>query len=271
MEYHMMHKLRDLIIWLISISGVSYLYRKYHQKQGSLVRVLCFHDVSDGVWFEEVIKMISENYHLLTPEQFKAKQFSVEKINILLTFDDGYQSWIDNCLPVLNKCHAKGIFFINSGLLDIAEDANKVEGYMRERLLITPKKPLTWEGAKQLVDSGHTIGGHTVSHPNLSKLSAAEAQREINEDKHCLESQLNIILQDFAYPFGTKKHISTDLSKYVKTVYSYQYSAMTDFVKWEDGLIPRTLIEKSQPIGQIKGWIKGSYDLWYKLKSLCVR
>jgi len=260
---YMRHKLRDLIILLISLSGLSYLYRAYYRRNGPLVRALCFHDVADARWFEEVIKMIVQKYQLITPAEFKAKKFSLDKINILLTFDDGYQTWIDNCLPVLNKYQAKGIFFINSGLLDIADDSEKVKSYMKERLLISPKKPLTWEGVKQLVNSGHTIGGHTVSHPDLARLSESEAVREINLDKHRFESELDITLQDFAYPFGTRRHITNETINFTETVYSYKYSAMTGFVEVrQNQLIPRTLIENNQPLPQIKSWILGSYDVF---------
>ncbi len=264
----MKHKVRDLIILCISLSGVSYLYRVYLRRYGPLVRILCFHDVADKDWFEQVIEMISKNYHLITPEDFKTKEFATDKINILLTFDDGYQSWIDNCLPVLEKYQAKGIFFINSGLLDIAHDVNEVEKYMKERLLILPKKALTWSGAKQLIEAGHTIGGHTVSHPNLASLSLGEAKEEITSDKTRIESVLGLVIDNFAYPFGTKSHTTEDLINFTETLYSYQYSAMTGFVEdSRDKLIPRTLMEKNQFLSRIKSWICGSYDVFNFLKK----
>lgn len=261
------HKFRDLIIWTISFLGLSFLYQVYLRRRGPLVRILCFHDVADVSWFEQVIKMISKNYHLITPEEFHLQKFNSEKINILLTFDDGYQSWVDNCLPVLKKYELKGLFFVTSGLLDLAADTDKVATYMKERLLITPKKPLTWEGAKQLVEAGHTIGGHTVTHPNLAKLSEAEAKEEIMDDKYQLESKLELTLDDFAYPFGTENYINQSLLNLTKTVYPYQYSAVTGFYSVKNiKLIPRTLIEKNQPISQVKNWIGGSYDIFYILK-----
>jgi peptidoglycan/xylan/chitin deacetylase (PgdA/CDA1 family) len=272
MEYKMKHKLRNLIILLIGLSGLSFLYRVYRRWQGPLVRVLCFHDVADGMWFENVMNLLVAKYQLITPEEFHQQKFNPKKINILLTFDDGYQSWVDNCLPILNKYQSKGIFFINSGLLDIAEDEAKVAIYMKGKLLISPKKTLTWAGAKQLVAAGHTIGGHTVTHPNLALLKESEADVEIMDDKKRLESKLNIKLEDFAYPFGTKSHVSERLICLVQTYYLYQYSAITSFhVGNKNELIPRTLIEKDQRISQIDSWIRGSYDIFDKNKNLCVR
>src|SRR5688572_6643441 len=96
-------KFRNLLIYLIAKTGLVYLYQLHLKSKQPLVRILCFHDVADNLWFENVIKMISLNYHWITPKDFKEKKFASNKINILLTFDDGYQSWIDNCLPILNK------------------------------------------------------------------------------------------------------------------------------------------------------------------------
>ena len=146
-------------------------------------------------------------YHVLTPAQFHAREFHASKINILFTFDDGYQSWIDVCLPVLTSYNIHGLFFINSGLLDVATDQVAVETYMRQQLRIEPKKPLTWNGAQVLVDAGHTIGGHTVSHPDLTTLPLAGALKEIQKDKQVLELRLGVVVTDFAYPFGRKKKL----------------------------------------------------------------
>lgn len=47
-----------------------------------------------------------------------------------------------------------------------------------------------------------TIGGHTMSHPELGKLSEAEARREILENRVFLEGLIDKPVSHFAYPFG---------------------------------------------------------------------
>ncbi|MDH5378790.1 MAG: polysaccharide deacetylase family protein [Gammaproteobacteria bacterium] len=49
------------------------------------------------------------------------------------------------------------------------------------------------------------IGGHTVSHPILAKLTADESYREIKEGKDYLEDLLGESLHTFAYPNGKNK------------------------------------------------------------------
>lgn len=47
-----------------------------------------------------------------------------------------------------------------------------------------------------------TIGGHTMSHPELAKLTEAEARREVLENRVFLEGLIDKPVSHFAYPFG---------------------------------------------------------------------
>jgi peptidoglycan/xylan/chitin deacetylase (PgdA/CDA1 family) len=48
-----------------------------------------------------------------------------------------------------------------------------------------------------------TIGGHTVSHPDLSTVDVAQAKTEIVDNKGHLEDLLQVPLRHFAYPYGS--------------------------------------------------------------------
>lgn len=261
------HSFRDVLIFFISISGIAYLYRNTQRKNGPLVRVLCFHDVPDRSWFASVLSMLLENCNVVTPEQFHNGAFEAGKINILLTFDDGYQSWVDICLPELQQKGVKGLFFINSGLLDIADNKQMVERFMQEKLLITPKEPLTWRGAQTLLDAGHTIGGHTVNHARLSQINTESVFEEVHKDKKRIEEKLGITLKDFAYPFGTKQDYSKKtMQEVTKAGYTSQYSAVSGFYQQSKTIIPRMLLEEKQSLKLVQLWIEGGYDVLVSLK-----
>lgn len=244
--------------------GISALYRLLVRRKGPLVRVIAFHDVADKKWFEEIIKIFSLNYAVITPEQFQAKNFDPQKVNILLTFDDGYRSWVDTCLPVLREYKMKALFFINSGLLDVAQDEKAAAEYVQNKLLLTPKDPLTWEGARTLIREGHAIGGHSTNHYNLATLALNELEMEIVEDKKNTESKLGVRITDFAYPFGRKNHWNTDVLKQVlQAGYTHVYVAEPGFVTSpRKDQIPRILLEKDQSAESIRQWINGGYDLF---------
>jgi peptidoglycan/xylan/chitin deacetylase (PgdA/CDA1 family) len=70
------------------------------------------------------------------------------------------------------------------------------------------QKGMSWEHLISLANHPLcTIGGHTISHPALSKLSMDEASREISEGKKILEQKISKSVSYFAYPYGTPNEV----------------------------------------------------------------
>ena len=70
------------------------------------------------------------------------------------------------------------------------------------------EKAMSWDQIKLLaVHPLCTIGGHTVSHPALNKLSFEEAKREIQEGIKKIENKTGQLVDYFAYPYGTPNEI----------------------------------------------------------------
>lgn len=63
---------------------------------------------------------------------------------------------------------------------------------------------LTPDGVRALDRAGVEIGGHTVSHPILARLTDAEVEREIVEGRRRLERWLGHPIETFAYPWGRR-------------------------------------------------------------------
>ncbi len=53
---------------------------------------------------------------------------------------------------------------------------------------------------KGLLQHGHIVGSHTMTHPNMAHIEKDEAQTELAESKRRLESQLNVSIRHFSYP-----------------------------------------------------------------------
>lgn len=268
----MKRHIRDGIVWLLAYSGMGDLYRWYVRRRGPLVRVLCFHDVNNHEHFFRVVEMLSIRYHILTPLEFHSMEFDLHRINILITFDDGYRSWVDVAAPILEQFQSRGIFFVASGLLAAAENADASGVFMEERLLISPRSALSFNDAHVLISRGHTLGGHTKTHPSLVALSDMVASHEISDDKMILEHELATVLTDFAYPFGTRRHIhARHASMAQEAGYTFVYTAEPGFFTGDTTRIPRTLIDEDQSIASIVLFIEGAYDLFSRIKYLCVR
>lgn len=71
--------------------------------------------------------------------------------------------------------------------------------------ILSSNMMLTSRQIINLVDSGVEIGGHTVTHPILSKLSKIDAYDEILNGKEVIESITRKTCRYFAYPNGRPK------------------------------------------------------------------
>lgn len=59
---------------------------------------------------------------------------------------------------------------------------------------------MNWDEARALAKSGHIVGSHTMTHPNLAHVSADDARRELTDSKHKLEKELGETVRHFSYP-----------------------------------------------------------------------
>jgi peptidoglycan/xylan/chitin deacetylase (PgdA/CDA1 family)/glycosyltransferase involved in cell wall biosynthesis len=138
---------------------------------------------------------------------------------IILTFDDGYTDNYTNLLPLMQQYGYRGVLYL---LGDFEVRYNQWD------LAVDPTEPradLMSEAQKQaFVAAGWEIGAHTLTHPHLAGLPAAEAAREIAQSKAELERRLGIRILSFAYPYG-------DLSAETKALVQqagFTYAVATD-------------------------------------------
>ena len=61
---------------------------------------------------------------------------------------------------------------------------------------------LSWSELRRLMSQGVSVGGHTRSHPALTRMSVEDARREIRGSRDDLQRELGAWLPVFAYPFG---------------------------------------------------------------------
>ncbi|MFU7711277.1 polysaccharide deacetylase family protein [Aeromonas veronii] len=160
-----------------------------------------------GTWmpitmFEKHLRLMKWlGYETLTFRDLADKGFihrlQYGKKYLMITADDGYQDNLTRMLPLLEKYGYKAVVYVVTG-----------EGYNRWDVE-HPTNPdtkvslMSGEQVKALAASGHVeIGGHTLTHPRLSQLTAEQQVHEIQENKRQLEALLGHPLLSFAYPYG---------------------------------------------------------------------
>lgn len=59
---------------------------------------------------------------------------------------------------------------------------------------------MNWEQVRALKKAGHTVGAHTLSHPNCAQVSEDEARTEIAGSKGRIENEIGAPIDHFSYP-----------------------------------------------------------------------
>jgi peptidoglycan/xylan/chitin deacetylase (PgdA/CDA1 family) len=59
---------------------------------------------------------------------------------------------------------------------------------------------MTWDEVRAVRKQGHTIGSHTMTHPNLAHIEESALKRELAESKQILERELRTAVVHFSYP-----------------------------------------------------------------------
>ena len=103
---------------------------------------------------------------------------------LALTFDDGHRNFLDRALPLLVEFRMPATMFVVSGYCGHKPDA------------------LTWREVREIAAAGIDIGAHSVTHRDLTTLSAAEVQVEMRGSQAHIEDQLGRPVRAFAYPYG---------------------------------------------------------------------
>ncbi|MGB3555984.1 MAG: polysaccharide deacetylase family protein [Jannaschia sp.] len=153
-----------------------------------------------------------------------------------ITFDDAYRSVADNAWPILRDLGLGATIYCVSGEMGgrarwlprvfptVFDEAAGEEAALREveavigiasirdpDLAADPVRALRraaslpimdWDTARALMAEGMDPGGHTISHPFLTRLDASALTGEVADDRTALADHLGAVPATFAYPFG---------------------------------------------------------------------
>lgn len=104
-------------------------------------------------------------------------------VNCIFSFDDGRIADYENAFPLLKEFGFTAKFFV------ISDNVGK-SGYMN------------WSHLKELQANGMTIGSHSCSHNDLSRMSLSDVENEMSVSKKILEDKLGQKINSFSFPYG---------------------------------------------------------------------
>lgn len=123
--------------------------------------------------------------------KYGAEALREDKKNILLTFDQGYENgYTAQILDTLKEKKVKAVFFL---LQDYAE-----------------RNP---ELVQRMIDEGHIVGNHSVSHYSMPDLSAEECRQEIEGLQEYMKQNFGVTMKLFRPPMGEFSEQSLSVTK----------------------------------------------------------
>ncbi|MGB3483052.1 MAG: polysaccharide deacetylase family protein [Mycobacterium sp.] len=149
-----------------------------------------------------------------------------------LTFDDGYQDFITNALPVLQRYGYTATLFVLAGRL----------GGRNEWSRPGPDKALlTASQLREIDGAGMEIGSHGLEHISLVKADDAALTAEAARSRLILQQLLDKEIAGFCYPYGYLDARVVEASKAA----GYDYAcAVTPSSSIGRHAIPRTLVHE---------------------------
>ncbi len=269
------HLIKAALCGLYKYSGVARVQEAIERRAGrQFIAILIFHRVTDAIpedgltvstaRFERICRMLRHGFNVVPlGEVFELIRAGkpLPPRTVAITFDDSYR---DNLFAasVLARYHLPATFFLPTAYVGTDHV------YEWDRHL--PRMPnLTWDDVHQMVGMGFEIGSHTVTHPNLGRVTFDQAQHEIIESKRTLEEKLQRPVRWLAYPYGGPKDLRPELYSYIEEAgYDGCLSAFGGFVYpgCDARVLPRTSVPVFHSVLNLELHLRGCLNWMYALK-----
>jgi Polysaccharide deacetylase len=187
----------DLLHFTTRNNGVSKNQTKLNNSTDCFISIM----VVISITFSLVISMPIDFAFGQQQQQQSSSTISNSGKVVILTFGDTLKSQITTAKPILDKYGFKASFFITCDWVGLQKS----------------KSPrLTWQDISLLQKDGQDIESKTMTHRDMSHLSAADLNFEVAQSKKCLSDQ-GINSTIFATPHGDEWNNATainEISKY---------------------------------------------------------
>ena len=234
-----------------------------------LTRFVAFHDVPIETLssFESKLRFLKCRTNVVTLDDFLTGRLVVSRMNVVITFDDGYKSWVTHAIPLLQQYGLPATFFVSSGFVGLSK-GDQVS-FLKTKLCGKQVPPPSAAGLSRadlraIADRGFTVGGHTLNHCNLSTPQTSDMLRsEIVVDKKNLEMIIGRRVDFFCYPSGAYQNDVMDIPTLVKEAgYMGAVTTVAGFNVLDANpyLLHRELTDAAMPTAVFKARIYGNAD-----------
>ncbi len=131
---------------------------------------------------------------------------------LTFTFDDGLKSCV-RAVRILREFSAKACFFVCPPIIG-ETDPDRITQFCHEGMREPVHEFMNWDDIDKLLDEGHEVGSHTLTHPNMSTLSSTQLTDELHGAAEQLKKRVGRV-EHFAWPFGRFEEFSPEAARAV--------------------------------------------------------
>lgn len=161
---------------------------------------------------------------------------------VLLTFDDGFESIARNALPQLVERGWGAVIFLISGSIG-GEDNWDTRILGRSRPIMGSQQIREWS------EAGFVFGSHTRSHRDLTALTTSRLDSELRESKCGIEDITGRAVSLLSYPFGRHNERVRDAARRA----GYDAAFAVSGAAGDRYAIPRINVHALMTTGELQG------------------
>jgi len=225
----------------IFVGGCGWLVIQIFGSEHSLV--LAYHSISDVDWIHAVpasvfakqlrwLKTHLDVVSLSDLEWRRSERRRRRRMMVALTFDDGYDDWMQTAAPLLRGSSLPATFFVTSNFL-ILTNAQ-----------YAGLEAIHWEDIRKLSDMGFEIGSHGHTHTPFPECSEIKLLEECTESQRILSEIGGKLVVRLSYPKNRSVATAIPLLKKLRYISAYDGDGAVSVTSslWE---MPRLTITRN--------------------------
>lgn len=198
----------------IALDGLS-IFQKIESNSYLLeprIHFLYFHHIfkDEKKKFDVLVSKLAQAHTFISHSEAVERLVTnkVDRPYISWSSDDGFKNNLD-AAEILDKYGASCCFFVNPYSIGLRK-FDAIEAFCREKLNMPPIEFLDWNEIRQLLESNHEVGAHTVYHDAVNNMDINTFENDLLECKTILEGQTGSTVEHFAYPYGKFKYFNRE-------------------------------------------------------------
>jgi peptidoglycan/xylan/chitin deacetylase (PgdA/CDA1 family) len=233
--------MKQVLFLALDALGINAAFRYLNRGK---IKVLLYHSVCDetGAYpnairtdeFERQLQHVLRHYH---PVSLSAdgewRDLRPDRVNVLFTFDDGFENNQKNAWTTLKARGIPACFFL---ITDCAAGGSPPGFASRYGGPVDAYRTIPASGAREMSAQGATIGSHGTDHRDYSAFEVEDALADARASKTALQAVLGTPPELFALPWG--KHRADQLEP-LSGIYRRIFTVEHGFNTSEDRLLRR--------------------------------